>query len=220
MEYVMSGEIPGKDLFMMCEKPNTAAFRELPSQFHFRLCRRDELEIWKQMLFDFELTPEQRSEYMQMMTDYFNKYYAAQADLFFAKCLFACNADDMPVGRCFIWKSYGKLNTIQWYKVLKSYENQGIGRALLTAVMKDLTEEDYPVYLHTHPSSFRAMKLYSDFGFALLSDPVIGFRNNDLDECMPILEKYMPEKDFKNLRVVKAPQFLLDVAASTSEMDF
>jgi len=220
MEHAVSGEIPSKDLFMMCEKLNTNALRKLPPQFHFRLCRRDELEIWKEMHLDFSCTPDQRGEYMQFMTDYYNAVYAEKSDLFFQKCLFACNKKDKPVGRCFVWKAYEKINTIHWYKVLKEYENQGIGRALLTAVMKDLKEEDYPVYLHTHPSSFRAIKLYSDFGFCLISDPEVGYRPNDLEECLPILEKYMPESDFKNLKIVKAPQDFLDAAKSSEFAEF
>jgi hypothetical protein len=32
-----------------------------------------------------------------------------------------------------------------------------------------VTVHEYPVYLHIQPSSFRAIKLYSDFGFSLLS---------------------------------------------------
>jgi GNAT superfamily N-acetyltransferase len=220
MENVMSGAIPSKDLFMMCSALNTSAFRELPQGFHFRMCRPDELETWKEMLLDFPHTPEIHNEYMQIMTDYFNNVYAKKSDLFFQKCLFVCNNNDTPIGRGFIWKAYDKINTVHWYKVFKEYENRGIGRAILTAMMKGLKEEDYPVYLHTHPSSFRAIKLYSDFGFCLISNPVVGKRNNDLEECLPILEKFMPKNDFDNLKIVKAPQYFLDVSASSEIEEF
>ena len=215
MEHVMSGEIPSKDLFMMCPALNPAAMRELPQGFHFRMCRPDELETWKAMLLDFPHTPEIHDEYMQMMTDYFNDVYADKPDLFFQKCLLACDENDTPIGRGFVWKAYDKFNTIHWYKVLKEYENRGIGRAILTEIMKNLKEEDYPVFLHTHPSSFRAIKLYSDFGFCLISDPIIGYRNNDLEECLPILKRFMPKSDFDKLKIVKAPQYFLDITASS-----
>jgi len=220
MEHVVSGEIPSKDLFMMCGKMNPSAMSDLPPGFHFRLCRRDELETWKEMLLDFPHTPEIHHEYMQIMTDYYNDVYAAKSDLFFEKCLLVCDENDTPVGRGFIWKAYDQINTIHWYKVLRAYEGRGIGRAILTAIMKDLKEEDYPVYLHTHPSSFRAIKLYSDFGFDLVSDPVIGYRNNDLEECLPILKKHMPEKDYANLKIVQAPQDFLNAALSSKIAQF
>jgi len=220
MENVVSGAIPPKDLFMMCSALNSSALRDLPQGFHFRNCRHDELEIWKEMLLDFPHTPEMHKEYIQLMTDYYNNVYAKKTDLFYQKCLFVCNENDIPIGRGFIWKAYDKINTIHWYKVLKEYENRGIGRAILSKIMKDLKVDDYPVFLHTHPSSFRAIKLYSDFGFYLISNPKVGYRNNDLDECLLILKKYMPKNDFDNLKIVKAPQYFLDAAASSEIEEF
>jgi hypothetical protein len=35
------------NLFMQCDTPDKTAFSELPYGFTFRLCRHDELEVWK-----------------------------------------------------------------------------------------------------------------------------------------------------------------------------
>ena len=75
--------------------------------------------------------------------------------------------------------------------------------------MKDLNEDDYPVYLHTQPSSYRAIKLYADFGFKMLSDPIIGNRTNDLEECYPILERYMTKEGFEKLQATRTPTTFL-----------
>ena len=219
MNHVVSGEIPSKDLFMMCQDVNTAAFRDMPQGFHIRTCRRDELEIWKQMHLDFPHSPEQHVEYMRFMDLCYENMYRKNENLFYEKSLFVCNEYDVPVGRGFIWKVYNRINSIQWYKVLREYEGRGIGRALLTVLMKNLKKNDYPIYLHTHPSSFRAIKLYSDFGFSFVSDPIIGFRNNDLYECLPILEKYIPEKDFRNLKITRATNELLEAASSSKTLE-
>ncbi len=72
--------------------------------------------------------------------------------------------------------------------------------------MQKLTMREYPVYLHTQPSSFRAIKLYSDFGFSLLSGDNFDIRKNDLDECLPILEEFMPKKYFHKLKISPAPK--------------
>lgn len=120
----------------------------------------------------------------------------------------------------FIWRAYDQFNTVQWVKVRKQYEGKGIGRALLSFLMKELKTEDYPVYLHTQPGSYRAIKLYSDFGFSLVSDPIIGCRNNDLDECLPILEKYMPNIDFKQLIISEAPMNFLQFMATVKDDQF
>lgn len=196
-------EIPDKNVFMMCQALNPNALSELPKEYFVRSCRPEELDIWKAMPFDEVGFTE---EYDQFMTDFFEATYGGKEDLFFAKTLFVCNKKDEPIATCLLWKVYDEFNTIHWFKVLKEYEGKGIGRALLSIIMKDLSKEDYPVYLHTQPGSFRAIKLYSDFGFSLLSGDKFGNRQNDLDECLPILKKFMPEKDFQNLKITEAPK--------------
>jgi ribosomal protein S18 acetylase RimI-like enzyme len=196
-------EIPDKNIFMMCSALNLNALTKLPANYTIRSCRPDELGIWKTMPFnDANLA----KEYDGFMSDYFTTTYAGKAELFFSKTLFVCDWQDKPIATCLIWKAYGEFNTIQWFKVLKEYEGQGIGRALLSIVMQELAMRDYPIYLHTQPSSFRAIKLYSDFGFSLLSGDRFGTRSNDLDECLPILEQFMPQEYFQNLRIIAAPK--------------
>lgn len=196
-------EIPDKNIFMMCASLNADALSEMPAGFTVRNCRPEELGIWKAMPFD---NPAEAKEYEGFMNDFFRSVYGGKEEMFFDSTLFVCDSDDKPVATCLLWKAYGEFNTIHWFKVLKGYEGQGIGRALLSIIMRDLDRSDYPVYLHTQPGSFRAIKLYSDFGFALLAGEKFGSRKNDLAECLPILEEFMTKKHFQNLRITDAPQ--------------
>ena len=213
----MEEQITDKNLFMMCRKLDNEATTELPEGFYVRYCKKNELDTWKAMHFDM---PELATEYYDFMTEYFNDVYLPKGDLFYRSCIFVCNRDDKPVGTCFLWKAYNKIWTLHWFKVLKEYEGKGIGRALLSIVMESLPEDDYPVFLHTHPSSYRAIKLYSDFGFCLLSDPVIGNRENDLDECLPILQKYMPQSDLEKIKIVQSPPFFLRAVEHSDTNEF
>lgn len=207
-------EIPDKNIFMMCESLNRKALTELPVGYSVRNCRFDELNRWKKMPFD---DPDLAEEYDGFMADYFTTTYGGKEDLFFAKTLFVCDAQDKPIATCLNWKAYDQFTTIQWFKVLKECEGQGIGRALLLIIMQEIENNDYPIYLHTQPSSFRAIKLYSDFGFSLLSDAQFGTRRNDLDECMPILKQFMPQEFFHQLRITTAPQeFLCSIRQHTT----
>ncbi len=165
----MNYDIPDKNLFMMCRTLNRKALSALPAEYHIRTCRGDELGLWKGIHFDSVAEAE---EYRAFMTKYFEDVYGGKKELFFQKCLFACDENDTPLGTCFAWKAYEHITTIHWFKVIKAQEGRGIGRALLSTVMNGLAQEEYPVFLHTQPSSYRAIKLYTDFGFALLTDPV------------------------------------------------
>lgn len=196
-------EIPDKNVFMICEALNHEAISELPAGYSVRNCRPDELDIWKAMPFDM---PELAKEYEGFMTDFFNATYGGKKELFFSKTLFVCDKEDKPIATCGIWKAYDEFNTIHWFKVLKEYEGRGIGRALLSIVMRDLKTADYPVYLHTQLASFRAIKLYSDFGFMLLSGDKFGPRTNDLEGYLPILEEFMPKEYFQQLKITSAPK--------------
>jgi ribosomal protein S18 acetylase RimI-like enzyme len=213
----MENEIPDLNLFMMCKKLNPNALSEMNNNYHIRTCRRNELKIWKEMPFDDKKSA---YEYEVFMTKYFNDVYKDREALFFEKCLFVCDNSDTPIGTCFAWKAYDKITTIHWFKVIKNYEGLGIGRALLSHVMKNIAENDYPIFLHTQPSSYRAIKLYSDFGFALLTDKVIGYRQNDLVECMPILKAIMLHNDFENLQFTEAPKNFLKAVKSSNIIQF
>jgi ribosomal protein S18 acetylase RimI-like enzyme len=218
-------EIPDKNIFMMCETLNRNAFTKLPTGYLIRNCLPDELDTWKMMPFD---DTNLAKEHDGFMSDYFTTTYGGQEKLFFAKTLFVCvsprerlhEQQNKPIATCLIWKAYNKFNTIQWFKVLKEYEGKGIGRALLSIVMQQLEPRDYPVYLHTQPSSFRAIKLYSDFGFSLLAGDKFGIRDNDLNDCLPILAEFMPKEYFQNLKITIAPKEFVDITSKYDTNQF
>lgn len=219
-KYLLNGGIrmiPDCNLFMMCKSLNESALTELPVGYHIRSGRRDELEIWKAIHFD---TPAEAAANHAYMTGFFDRVYAPDGELFFKRCLFICDSEDRPVGTCTAWRNFGCATTIHWFKILREYEGKGLGRALLSEVMRRLSANDYPVFLHTQPSSYRAVKLYSDFGFSLLTDAQVGHRSNDLSVALPHLKNIMPAAAFESLRFAAAPKWFLDAAASVNQSVF
>lgn len=202
------------NVFMMCHTLRQAALRPLPAGFHFRLCRPDEVEAWKRLQVD---DPADWDAYDAALSAYFADVYAPHGDLFFQRCTFVCDAKDTPVGACFVWPTYPGVHTIHWLKVRADMEGLGLGRALLSHIMRAESEAHYPIYLHTHPSCDRAIKLYSDLGFALLDDyPMIGHRSNDLAAALPLLRAQMPPQAFDALRIQSAPRSFLSAAAASA----
>jgi GNAT superfamily N-acetyltransferase len=210
-------EIPDKNIFMMCRALRRDALSELPAPYRLRSMRADEYGIWKAFPFDDAATA---AQYDAFMEDWFRTTYGGKEALFFERTQFAIDEHDRPVATCMVWMSYGTLPTIHWLKVRKDHEGHGLGRAILSAVMRDLDDATYPVYLHTQPASFRAIKLYSDVGFDLLSGDRIGSRTNDLADCLPILQAHMPAAAFASLRITEPPPELLDFLATTTTVEF
>jgi len=198
----MSEQQDDLSLFMICDKVNTLAYSELPDGYKTRFCKPEELDIWKTIHFDDEKTA---IEYRSYMDDYYDNVYAPKGNLFFESCLFVVDTNDKPIATCFIWKSYDKITTLHWYKVVKEYEGMGIGRALLTIIMKSVPLQDYPILLHTQPDSDRAIKLYSDFGFKLIIDKKVGNSDNHFEEGLSILKTTMPKHFFDKLQFTTIP---------------
>ena len=197
------------NLFMQCDTPNEAAFRPLPQGFMTRLCNRDEIIVWKEMW--------AQGKYMDFVNYYYDKVYAPHENEFLSRCTFAVDKNDMPVASSGIWRSYGKINTILGFFVLPEYEGCGIGRGLFSDVMRNA---EYPVYVHTHPIAHRAVKLYSDFSFKLITNPAIGYRKNDLSESLPYLQKVLPESGYTRLQFTIANNELLMAALSNEMAEF
>jgi ribosomal protein S18 acetylase RimI-like enzyme len=210
-------EIPDYNIFMMCEQLNNDALSELKSEYYFRNCRPDELERWKAFPFDTESVP---AEYEDFMNQFINDSYSSDMQTFFNNTIFVCNKDDTPIATCSYWKAYGKFNSIQWLKTLKEYEGQGLGRAVLSEIMKNFGLDDYPIYLHTQPGSFRAIKLYADFGFKLLKGGKIGHRINQLEKCLPVLREFIPEKDFEKLEITDTPEHFIKLTENETTIQF
>ena len=166
------------DVFMICKKINKRAFKNLSSEYFTRNLRKTELEIWKKLPFN-NYTEKEYND----MTEWYNMVYGKNEALFYNKCLVVCNKNDKIIGTGFLWNSYdGQINSVHWLKVIPEYENKGIGRALLTILFHSIKENDLPIYLHTQTGSYRAIKLYSDFGFKILTDKKIGQVNNNIKE--------------------------------------
>ena len=197
------------NLFMQCDIPSDTAFRPLPEKFASRLCRRDELIVWKTMW--------AQGKYMDFVNYYYEKVYAPFEDEFFNRCMFAVDENDKPVATAGTWLSYGKINTVLWFYTLPEYEGRGIGRGLFSAVLK---AAEFPLYVHTHPIAHRAIKLYLDFGFKFITDPVIGYRANNFQDSLPYLKENMSEKYFGNLQTVRANPVLLEAALLNELAEF
>ena len=210
-------EIPDYNIFMMCERLNQHALTDLNTDYYFRNCRPDELELWKAFPFDSDTVP---VEYEDFMNQFIKETYSGNMDTFFQNTLFVCNKEGKPVATCSYWKAYGKINSIHWLKTRKAYEGKGIGRAVLSAIMRRFVSKDYPIYLHTQPGSFRAIKLYSDFGFQLLSGGRLGTRVNELEKCLPILREFMSKKDFETLRIIDTPDDLIKLLENETTIQF
>lgn len=203
-------KIPEANLFMWCEKPAEKAFVPLPDGFVYRPFTPDRLEDWVSL--QMNGSPEER----EYLLAYYHRIYEPFADRL-GKRWHLLYDGEILAASCSLWEAYPGWETIHWLKVHPLYEGRGLGRAILT---KTLEGHDGSVFLHTQPASFRALKLYTDFGFALLTDPVIGRRENHLTAVLPVLSRVMTPASYQALRFARCPAGFLRAAAACGENRF
>ena len=101
---VMEPEIYWKagnyNLFMICEKPEAAAFRPLAAGFTFRLVRPEELDLWKATAVEAPFIPD--------VSAYFNRVYAGRQEEFFRQAYFLCDGSGRPSATGLLWKAWGE----------------------------------------------------------------------------------------------------------------
>lgn len=126
--------------------------------------------------------------------EYFVQNY--NSDELAEKCFFAETRDGKVVGTCIAWydnKDNDTVSSLHWLAVLPEYQQKGIGRALAISVMNYYKQNDLlPVYLHTQPWSYKAIKLYCLLGFNIQQEDTFSNYKNECKEAKEILMNYLP----------------------------
>lgn len=205
------------NVFMVCRALVEDQLTALPDGYSLRSLRPDEIAVWRAFPFDTEA---EARAYESFMSDFFDSVYRDRSEDFFESTKVICGVDDRPVGTCGIWRAYERLTTLQWLKVRREDEGRGVGRALVSAVLRELGPETFPVYLHTQAGSHRAIKLYTDLGFDIIEGELPGPRPNEAEDAMAQLASVMPTEAFTALRTTIAPPELLAVLAEHDTIEF
>jgi len=106
------------------------------------------------------------------------------------------------------------------YEIKKEYEGKGIGRALFTNVVGNIDNNDLPIFSHTQPESYRAIKLYSDFCFKIAMNNKIGNRINNINDSIEYLKMNIPKKYFNKIGYINIPEKYLKIIEDNNINDF
>lgn len=106
--------------------------------------------------------------------------------------MFVENEQGEAVGTIMCWWDYregGRVPSIHGFAVKSGYQGLGLGKVLVAACLREMIEleGDRDIYLHTQTWSYKAVRLYSRFGFDIVRDETFGSYENDYDRAMPIL---------------------------------
>ena len=120
------------------------------------------------------------------------------------RCIFIKDSKTQEyIATCIAWaECYNDMiiSVLHWLAVSDEYSGKGIARMLITIIMKIFDEAGaYPIYLHTQPYSYKAIKLYNDFGFNICRKDSFGDAENEYDLAMPIFKQVMNSSTYNKL---------------------
>lgn len=92
------------------------------------------------------------------------------------------------------------ISSLHWLIVDPPCQGNGLGKALVQTVMNRYLEAgELPVYLHTQPWSFRAIRLYSGQGFRMQKTDAFSHYENQYSQAMKTLRGLLPQEAYQTL---------------------
>ena len=190
--------IPFYNTILRCDRYLNAE-PALQNGYEFRMYQSGDEQKWAQL--EYEIGDFDSAEEAEQ---YFISTYCSNKTLDVAKrCVFAVNEKNEIVGSCIAWKDLRGdelVASLHWLVVSTQHQGKGIGKALWQKVMQILLEKDeFPVYIHTQPWSYKAILLYIRQGFKIQKTDTFSQYENQFDLAMNTLKKVLPENHYEEL---------------------
>lgn len=190
--------IPFYNIILRCDSYLTAT-PVLRNNYEFRMYQKGDARKWAQLEYeigDFNSVNEAEQ--------YFLSTYCSENALDITeRCVFAVNEKDEIVGSCIAWKDLkGDLfvASLHWLIVSPQYQGMGIGKALCQKIMQIFnTKDEFPVYIHTQPWSYKAIILYIRQGFKIQKTDSFSQYENQFNFAMNTLKNVLSEKQYEEL---------------------
>lgn len=199
---MIDNSIAYKSIIVRCDRIEKSAFLELSSEVEIEFYQNGMEDVWVQVQ---KRAGEFEKESDEQVKAYFMERYGGKSSELKKRCIFLKDIRKGEyIGTCMAWfetKGDKMVHVLHWLAVADEYSGRGYARMLITQVMI-LFEKYAPmesIYLHTQPWSYRAIKLYNDFGFCLPRNDVYGTAVNEYEEAMKILERCMSEEAYEKL---------------------
>ncbi|MBE5803642.1 MAG: bifunctional phosphoribosyl-AMP cyclohydrolase/phosphoribosyl-ATP diphosphatase HisIE [Clostridiales bacterium] len=118
------------------------------------------------------------------------------------RVFFALSPEGEIVGSAIAWEHDPRgvgVRALHWLVVRADHRRKGLGRALCQHVLRFFRREDNaaPVYLHTQPSSWKAIPLYISLGFKLQPQDTFYGYENQYSQAMETLKGIVTPEQYE-----------------------
>lgn len=124
---------------------------------------------------------------------YFQEHYAPYPIELVKRCIFLENPAGEKVATFTIWwdiKDEEQIPSLHWIAVKPEFQGQGLGKAIVGHGLELALaiDGDRDIWLHTQTWSWRAVAVYLQVGFRLVSEGAFSDYSNDYHLALPILQ--------------------------------
>lgn len=198
----MEGTIEYKSIIMRCDRVNESAFLELDPGVELVNYQPGMETVWAKV-------QKNAGEFagksdVEVQTFFLGKYGREERELK-ERCIFLREKETgRYIATCMAWYGFRKkerISVLHWLAVDQAYAGKGYARKMITQVLRRFIRlgEAERIYLHTQPSSYRAVKLYHDFGFCMTREDTYGAAVNEYEGAMAVLQQCMTETAYRKL---------------------
>lgn len=199
---MIDASIEYKSIIMRCDRIDKSAYLELPSGIEAVFYKEGMEMVWAKVQ---KAAGEFAEDSVSDAAAYFMERYGDRRQELSERCVFLKEQETgRYIGTCMAWfeqKNGEEVPVLHWLAVDDAYAGNGYARMLITQVMKlfERFAKGQKIYLHTQPCSYRAIKLYNDFGFSITRTDTYGTAVNEYEEAMPLLKKHMTAETYERL---------------------
>lgn len=188
---MLDRSIPYYNIIMKKSTPTAFDAPTLPPQFELHTYRPGVQQQWAELEYEIGDFPS-----VQEASAYFAKTYLSRPDLLAQRGVFISDKESGGlVGACIAWfdeRNGVPVSSLHWLITKEAYQGRGIGSALIAAALSVYEKENaFPVYLHTQPWSYQAIRLYHKFGFRLMKRESFAGYENQYALAVPVLARYI-----------------------------
>lgn len=196
---MLDRSIPYYNIIMKKNAPTTFAVPALPLQFELHSYRPGVQQQWAELEYEIGDFPS-----VQKASAYFAKTYLSRSNLLARRGIFVSDKKSGGlVGTCIAWfdnQNGTPVSSLHWLITKEAYQGRGIGAALIATALNIYEQENaFPVYLHTQPWSYQAIRLYHKFGFRLMKQESFAGYENQYALAVPVLARYIEPKCMREL---------------------
>lgn len=128
---------------------------------------------------------------------YFTQHFLCDRAALGQRMTLAIDPEGRVVGSCFAWrneKAEKPFSVLHWLVVDPAHQGKGLARALCVRTLEIFESlGESPVYLHTQPWSYKAVRLYDSVGFRMMKGKTPFACENQYRQAMTALKPLLTQ---------------------------